>query len=132
MVVALLGTPFFPSVRGGLLLLEDVNEPAYRIERMLYQLAQAGVLQRQRAVILGDFAPVTPMPNDNGFDFAAVVARLRAIAGVPVYTGLPFGHAVRKLTLPVGGRAQLVVRRGGRATLTLSRYPSLGPDGAAR
>jgi muramoyltetrapeptide carboxypeptidase len=54
-----------------------------------------------------------------------VVERLRKASGVPVYSGLPFGHVPRKLTLPVGGRARLVVRRGGRATLELSRYPSL-------
>jgi muramoyltetrapeptide carboxypeptidase len=68
------------------------------------------------------------MPNDNGYDLAAVLARLREIAGVPVLTGLPYGHLARKLTLPIGGRARLVLRRGGRATLELSGYPSLaGP-----
>jgi muramoyltetrapeptide carboxypeptidase len=130
-VAGLLGTPFFPRVRHGILVVEDVNEPAYKIERLFYQLAHAGVLQQQRAIVLGDFDPVTPMPNDNGFDLAAVVARLRAIAGVPVYTGLPYGHLARKLTLPIGGRAHLTVRRGGRATLELSAYPWL-PRSTAR
>jgi muramoyltetrapeptide carboxypeptidase len=65
------------------------------------------------------------MPNDNGYGLADVIERLRKTGGVPVYTGLPFGHVRRKLTLPVGGRARLVVRRGGRGTLELSRYPSL-------
>ncbi len=127
MLAALLGTPYFPRVRGGILVVEDVNEPAYKIERLLYQLAHAGVLQRQAAVMLGDFAPILPMPNDNGFDLAAVITRLREIANVPVYTGLPYGHLARKLTLPIGGRARLVVRRGGRAALELSHYPSLAP-----
>ena len=66
MVVALLATPYFPRVRGGILFLEDVNEPAYKLERMFYQLAHAGVLQRQAAIVLGEFSPITPMPNDNG------------------------------------------------------------------
>ncbi len=125
LVLALLGTPFMPRVRGGILFVEDVNEPAYKLERMFYQLAHAGVLQRQRAIILGDFDPVTPMPNDNGFGLDSVVARLREIAGVPVIRGLPFGHTARKLTLPVGGRARLVVARGGKSLLELSRYPYL-------
>lgn len=125
MVAAMLGTPYFPRIRGGVLVVEDVNEPAYKIERLFYQLAHAGVLARQRAIVLGDFDPVTPMPNDNGYDLAAVVARVREIAGVPVYTGLPYGHTPRKLTLPIGARAHLAVRRGGRATLELSGYPSL-------
>jgi muramoyltetrapeptide carboxypeptidase len=49
---------------------------------------------------------------------------MRKTIGVPLYTGLPFGHVPRKLTLPVGGRARLAVRRGGRTTLELSRYPT--------
>ena len=126
MLVSLLGTPFLPRVRDGILFVEDVNEPAYKLERMFLQLAHAGVLQRQSAIVLGDFDPVTPMPNDNGYGLPDVVERLRKVSGVPVYAGLPFGHVPRKLTLPVGGRARLVVRRGGRATLELSRYPFLG------
>jgi muramoyltetrapeptide carboxypeptidase len=126
MVLAVLGTPFMPRVRDGILFVEDVNEPAYKIERMFLQLLHAGVLQRQAAVVLGDFDPVTPMPNDNGFGLPAVVERLRKVCKVPIYTGLPFGHVRRKLTLPVGGRARLAVRRGGRATLELSRYPVPG------
>jgi muramoyltetrapeptide carboxypeptidase len=125
MVLSLVGTPFMPRVRDGILFVEDVNEAAYTIERMLLQLLHAGVLQRQQAIVLGDFDPITPMPNDNGFGLPTVVERLRKVTGVPVYTGLPFGHVRRKLTLPVGGRARLVIRRGGRATLELSRYPFL-------
>lgn len=124
MLASVIGTPFMPRVREGILFLEDVNEPAYKIERMLLQLLHGGVLQKQQAIVLGDFDPVTPMPNDNGFGLPAVVERLRKCCGVPVYTGLPFGHVPRKLTLPVGGRARLAVRRGGRATLELSRYPT--------
>ncbi len=123
MLASVLGTPFMPRVRDGILFVEDVNEPAYKVERMFLQLLHAGVLQKQQAIVLGDFEPVTPMPNDNGFGLASVVERLRKVGGVPVYTGLPFGHVKRKLTLPVGGRARLAVRRGGRASIELSRYP---------
>lgn len=125
MVVALTGTPYFPRVRGGILFLEDVNEPAYKLERMFYQLAHAGVLQRQAAIVLGDFSPITPMPNDNGFNLEAAIARLRQICPAPVFTGLPFGHSLRKLTLPVGGHARVAVKRNGSAVLELSRYPNL-------
>jgi len=117
LITALVGTKYLPKIRGGILFIEDVNEPAYRIERMLYQLLHAGVLARQRAIVLGDFDPVTPMPNDNGFGIPTVIARLRELTGAPVVTGLPFGHVVRKATLAVGSRASLAVR-GGRATLS--------------
>lgn len=112
LVCALLGTPYFPKVRGGILFLEDVNEPAYKIERMLVQLEHAGVLARQKAVLLGHFDPVTPVPNDNGFSLDGVIARLRARLPCPVITGLPFGHVARKLTLPVGMRLDLRLRSG--------------------
>lgn len=121
LVCALLGTPYFPRVRGGVLFLEDVNEPAYKIERMLLQLAQAGVLQRQRALLLGSFDPITPMPNDDGFSFDEVVRGLRERLPVPVLTGLPFGHVRRKLTLPIGTRVRLHVRAGAATLAWRSR-----------
>src|SRR6185436_7182004 len=55
MVVHLLGTPHFPRIEGGILFLEDVGETPYRIERMLYQLHHAGILARQRAILLDQF-----------------------------------------------------------------------------
>lgn len=116
LVCALLATPYFPRVRGGILFLEDVNEPAYRIERLLVQLEQAGVLGRQRALLLGRFDPVTPMANDNGFGLDRVVERLRQRLAIPVLAGLPFGHVRDKLALPVGLRVALS-SSGGSARL---------------
>lgn len=120
LVCALLGTPHFPHVHGGIAFFEDVNEPAYKIERMLLQLQHAGVLQRQKAVLLGRFEPITPMPNDNGFSLDDVIAELRARLPVPVVTGLPFGHVPHKLTLPVGAEVRLQVR-GAVARLSWQR-----------
>ncbi|MEO6928266.1 MAG: hypothetical protein ABI190_03795 [Casimicrobiaceae bacterium] len=54
-------------------------------------------------------------------DFAAAVAQIRGVSGVPIYTGLPFGHIRDKVTLPVGGQAQLRVRDGA-ARIELSDY----------
>jgi muramoyltetrapeptide carboxypeptidase len=120
LLTALAGTKYLPKVRGGILFIEDVNEPAYRIERMLYQLLHAGILEKQKALVVGDFDPVTPMPNDNGFGVPAVLAQMRSRLALPLVSGLPFGHVVTKATLPVGGTATLVVR-GGRAKLAFSR-----------
>ena len=100
--------------------LEDIAEHPYRVERMLYQLHFAGILARQRAVLLGTFNGYELAPNDNGYDAAAMVAHFRATQGVPLYTGLPFGHVPEKLTLPVGGHCALTVRSG-RAQLVFSR-----------
>lgn len=124
LLAALVGTPYLPRLRGGILFLEDVNEPAYRIERMLLQLLHGGVLQRCRALLLGEFAPLPVQPNDNGFGLPQVIERLRAVVGIPVLTGLPFGHVPRKLTLPVGAPASARAR-GGRIELVFSGHPTL-------
>jgi len=124
MLCSLLGTRFMPAIEGGILFLEDVNEPPYRVERMLLQLDQAGVLGAQRAIVLGDFSSYRVTDYDNGYDLPAVVAYLRERLAVPVLTGLPFGHCPRKLTLPVGGQAQLSARADG-FSLALSGYPVL-------
>ena len=121
LVAHLCGTPHFPRIEGGILFLEDVGEHPYRIERMLYQLLHAGVLARQRAILLGQFTEYQAHANDGGYDFASVVGQLRDHLDVPVYTGLPFGHVPEKFTLPVGGRCALSVE-GGHARLAFSHY----------
>lgn len=109
MVCALVGTPWLPKVRGGLLFLEDVHEHPYRIERMLGQLLQAGVLARQKAILLGAFTHWTPARHDKGYRLSTVVDWLRSQVDVPVFTGLPFGHVPTKVCLPVGAKVHLVV-----------------------
>ena len=122
LVAHLAGTPHLPQTRGGILFLEDIGEHPYRVERMLYQLHFAGILARQRAVLLGTFNGYEAAPNDNGYDLAAVVAHARARFGVAIFTGLPFGHVRDKLTLPVGGHCRLTVRDGaGRMEITAPR-----------
>ena len=121
LVAHLCGTPFMPDIAGGILVLEDVGEHPYRVERMLYQLVHAGIFARQRAVLLGAFTEYALTPNDDGYDLAAAVGHLRQRLSVPIYTGLPFGHVRDKLTLPIGGRCAMQVAAG-RARFTFSDY----------
>jgi muramoyltetrapeptide carboxypeptidase len=115
-----------PAVEGGLLFIEDVNEHPYRIERMLLQLLHAGVLARQKAVILGDFSGYRLSEYDNGYDFEAMLAGLRNHLPVPVLQGLPFGHTRDKLTLPVGAECR-VQSDSAKLQLALSGYSGLRP-----
>ncbi|MDE2397480.1 MAG: LD-carboxypeptidase [Burkholderiales bacterium] len=108
-LLSLLGTPHWPRVKGGILFLEDVNEHPYRVERMLLQLLQAGVIGAQKAVVLGAFSGWKPSPLDRGYTLRSAIARLREQTAVPVLTGLPFGHVPTKVSLPVGAKARLVV-----------------------
>ncbi len=125
---SLIGTPYLPDIHGGILFLEDVGEPLFRIERMFHQLQHAGVLGRQCVVLLGDFSGYRPDEYDAAYDLEAVVRELRRIANVPVVTGLPFGHCRDKFTLPIGAPAHLRIGVDGQAELSFSGYPHLKAD----
>lgn len=104
---SLLGTSWMPAVRNGILFLEDINEHPYRVERMLLQLAYAGVLDQQQLILLGDFSGYRLADFDAGYDLAAAVQTLRTVTKTPILTGLPFGHMTAKACLPVGGQAKI-------------------------
>ena len=106
-LTSLLGTPYFPSVKGGVLFLEDVGEHPYKIERMLTQLFNAGVLQQQKAIVFGQFTSFKLVPHDKGFKLKTVIERLRSQLKIPVLTGLPFGHVPTKVLLPIGANVDL-------------------------
>jgi muramoyltetrapeptide carboxypeptidase len=107
---SLVGTPYLPVVKGGILFLEDVNEHPYRIERQLTQLLHAGIIGQQKAVLLGSFNRYQPSPHDKGFKLQTVVNWLRSQTRTPVFTGLPFGHLPTKVLLPVGQQVELMVQ----------------------
>lgn len=110
MVTSLLSTPHWPRIKGGVLFLEDVNEHPYRVERSLLQLQQAGVLDAQKAIVLGAFSDFRRSPLDRGYSLKTMLAQLRSVTRTPILTGLPFGHVPTKVTLPVGARVQLMVQ----------------------
>jgi muramoyltetrapeptide carboxypeptidase len=124
MIAALVGTPYMPLIDGGILFLEDVNEHPFRIERMLYQLQLAGILERQQAIVLGDFTGGKLTPYDNGFDLTAVVAQMARVTGLPIVTGLRFGHGADLVTLPFGAQARLRAGADG-FSLDVSGHPIL-------
>jgi muramoyltetrapeptide carboxypeptidase len=108
---SLLGTRHFPRVRGGVLFVEEVNEHPYRVERMLLQLQQAGVLDAQKALLIGAVTAFRPSPLDRGYGLRQAVDQVRSRSRIPVLTGLPFGHVPTKVTMPVGRRVELLVQR---------------------
>ena len=105
---SLVGTPYLPQVKGGVLFLEDVAEHPYRVERMLTQLLHAGILGQQKAVVLGQFTGYQLNAHDKGFKMTSVVQWLRSRIKAPVLTNLPFGHVPTKVLLPVGGKVDLL------------------------
>lgn len=119
MICHLLGTPYFPQIEGGILFVEDIAEHPFRVERMLLQLRNAGVLERQKAIILGNFSAYRLAPQDKGYDFDAMLTFMRETVSTPILTGLPFGHCDDKASLMQGAMARLLVD-GLRAELTAS------------
>ncbi|EAV8962169.1 muramoyltetrapeptide carboxypeptidase [Salmonella enterica] len=124
MLIFLIGTPWMPTIDKGILVLEDVNEHPFRVERMLLQLEYAGILNRQSAIVLGSFSGAAPNEYDAGYSLESVYAFLRSRLSVPLITGLDFGHEQRTVTLPIGANAMLKNTRQG-TQLTLSGHPTL-------
>jgi muramoyltetrapeptide carboxypeptidase len=85
---------------------------------------QAGVLARQRAIVLGDFSGYRLAPADNGYDFENMLAYLRATLPCPLLTGLEFGHIPRRVTIPFGAQGRLTSDEAGWR-LTMSDYPTV-------
>lgn len=108
-LTSLLGTPYFPQVKGGILFLEDIAEHPYRVERMLTQLLYAGVLAKQKAILMGQFTDFKLVSHDRGFKLQTVIGWLRSRTKTPVLTNLPYGHVQTKVLLPVGARVDLGV-----------------------
>lgn len=120
MISHLVGTPFMPHIDDGILVIEDIAESPYRVERMLWQLKHAGILDRQRAIVLGQFTQCEPSPQLRyPYSMPEAIETLRHIVDCPVVTGFPFGHVARKTTLPMGARAGLSID-GAKYTLQLS------------
>jgi muramoyltetrapeptide carboxypeptidase len=108
-----LGTPFAPETRGTVLLLEDVGEETYRLDRLLHHLRLAGAFDGVRAVLLGSLeAPPTRRPFPPDRDLADVLREVLVPLGVPVVRGLPLGHLPGKWTVPVLGRTTVDTETG--------------------
>lgn len=124
MLVSLIGTAWLPEIRNGILVVEDINEHPFRVERMMMQLLNAGILQRQRAIVLGSFSGSAPNDYDAGYSLETMVDYLRSRLSIPVITGLDFGHEPQTVTLPIGAQAALA-RVGSHYQLTICDHPVL-------
>jgi len=109
LLAASAGTPDAPDLHGALLLVEDVAEAPYRVDRMLTQLLRAGTLDGLVGVLVGDFTGCTA---PTGPDVVAVLGERLGRLGVPVVGGYPLGHGPGQLAVPLGTAATLEPRTG--------------------
>ena len=104
---ALCGTPWFPNLDGAILVLEDIGEPVYRVDRMLRQLLMAGALKGVRAIAFGHCTNCPEDSDDGARTLAAVVAEIALAAQVPCLLGIPVGHIDEQWTFPLGAMAEM-------------------------
>ncbi len=104
LVAALLGTPWQIDTRGAVLLLEDVSEPAYRIDRMLVQLGLAGAFDEVRGVVVGAFEQSDGATRP---EIRRVLTEVLGLLGVPVLIDFPAGHVRRNIALPLGTTVEI-------------------------
>ncbi|NBB09746.1 LD-carboxypeptidase [Pseudomonas sp. SLFW] len=110
-----IGTPFFPDVDGAILLIEDVGELAYRVDRSLTHLGNAGVLQRLAGIAIGQFSE--PGHGNNAIRPPDVLRERLGGLGIPVLGGLSIGHGDRNRAVALGCAATLDADAG---TLTVA------------
>lgn len=125
---SMLGTKYFPNIKGGILFIEDVGEPAYKIERDLNHLLQAGVIDNQNAVLLGDFSKIKSSEHDFGYGLEDALGYAASRTKTPFISGLPFGHEMKTATLVVGSEAEVNVQSN-MAELTMKGCPNFKVTG---
>ena len=112
----LLGTPHLPDLRGAILVLEDVGEAPYRIDRMLTHWRLSGALQQLAGIGLGQFSDCDDPEGDRAdasgdlaarFSLEQVMRERTADLGIPVVSQLPVGHVSGNAALPLGAWAEL-------------------------
>jgi muramoyltetrapeptide carboxypeptidase len=117
LLCAALGTPYEVQTEGTILFLEDLAEPAYRIDRMLMQLKLAGKFEGVQGIIFGEMLQCGQRGGDENYTLQQIMMRAVGELRVPIAFGLKSGHvSSRNFTLPIGVQARLEVGR--RVTLS--------------
>jgi muramoyltetrapeptide carboxypeptidase len=120
-LASLCGTPFIPDLSDGILILEDINEPVYRIDRMLQQLRLSGALTGCKAIVFGECVKCSDDAGGGGRGFDEVLGETAHALGVPCMAGIPVGHIDAQWTIPLGATATLDTKT---RTLAVTSYPS--------
>ncbi len=107
LVANLLGTDFFPAPAEAVLFIEDIGEKPMHIDRHLANVRHSAIFQKLRGVITGEFLESEVENPDSVLDLDEILKDHFERAGIPVLTGLDYGHGDLKYTLPIGVRARL-------------------------
>ena len=111
LLAALAGTPYAPDYAGAILVVEDVGEATYRIDRMLRQLALSGALTQLAGIAFGRFTEGSDPDDASSGELDVVLGEAADLAGVPAVSNIPLGHIADQWTVPLGARAELDAAR---------------------
>jgi muramoyltetrapeptide carboxypeptidase len=111
LVASAVGTPYFPSIGGILLLLEEIDERPYRIDRLLQQMSLAGLFRRTSGLVLGTFVGCTPQKGKSSLSLHQMFAEIFSKYPHPVASEIRYGHIRNSLTVPIGITARIEPRQ---------------------
>jgi len=112
-LAALVGTPWIPDFRGAILFIEDTGEAEYRIDRMMTQLALAGILSKVAGVVFGQCTRCSiDVADYSGFTVPQILYQHLSPLGVPAFHGANIGHVGNQLCIPSGARAEIDAAAG--------------------
>lgn len=106
-LVSMIGTPYEPDWTNKILFLEETMEEPYRIDRMFWQMKQAGIFGKVKGVVFGSFNKCFPEEPEKSFTLHEVLEQHFRGLSIPVYMGATFGHMSPKFTLPIGVLAEI-------------------------
>ena len=106
LITSIAGTPYLPSFRNAILFFEEIGEECYRFDRMMNQLALAGIFGEAKGIVVGELTDIKASDPERPFlTVDEIVADHLSSLSKPILTGLVYGHVARKLTMPIGIRA---------------------------
>ncbi|WP_273446642.1 S66 peptidase family protein [Neolewinella agarilytica] len=112
LLASMTGTPYTVNCTDKIVLLEDVGEKPYRIDRMLTQLRQGANLDKAKGILLGEFVDCEADIDDNSLGLVETLSDRLYDLGVPILAGFPAGHGDRNYPVPIGGRVEMNVGEG--------------------
>jgi len=112
LVTGLVGSPYFPETGGGIFCVEEIGEAPYRIDRMLTQLREAGILKNIGGFVLGQMTDCVATDDEPSQTLEDLMRDFIKPLKIPAISGLDYGHVNVKHTLPFGVRAELIARGG--------------------
>ncbi len=121
LLASVCGTPYEPDLSDGILIIEDIDEPVYRIDRMLQQLKLSGAFNGCRAIVFGECVKCPDDAIGGVHSLDEVLSEVAHSLGVPCLAGIPVGHIAEQWTIPLGATAKLDTSE---RRLTVTSYKS--------